>query len=90
MGGAILQPRQLLWARVNRMVGGAHYVHKLEFFVKYVRVFLQYNFVLRVIRVELISSPLTYRYYSNKNIDGCSSFLELTVVMTVTLTWMLL
>ena len=46
MGGAILQPQQLLWARANRMVGGAHYVHKLEFFVKHVRVFLQYNFVL--------------------------------------------
>ena len=27
MGGAILQPQQLLGARANRMVGGAHHVH---------------------------------------------------------------
>ena len=56
-------------SRANRMVGGAHYVHKLEFFVKHVRVFPQYKFVLRVIRVELILLPLTYRYYySNKEV----------------------
>ena len=54
VAGAIMQLRQLFCTRSNRMVGGAHYVHELEFFVKYVRVFLQYNFVLRVIRVELI------------------------------------
>ena len=54
MGGAILQPQQLLSARANG-IGGAHYVQKLEFFVKYVRVFLQteYKFELRVITIDL-------------------------------------
>ena len=56
-----MQPQQLLWARANRMVGGAHYMHKLEFFVKHDRVFLQYNFVLRILnkgRIDMITIGL--------------------------------
>ena len=45
-GWGYLAAVTLLWARANKMVGGAHYSH--------VGVFLQYNFVLRIIKVELI------------------------------------